>query len=148
MIREAKEIQEKEEKEASKAGVEYTDFHIRLKLIRSDIRASNMNGQSSKASAIWIHDGSNSVVIAEKLMKKLEEQQDEKVEGRNRRILGRNIRVMQPTNKIDTGLYELVVSLKQNQLSMSTTAVNYIRRVDQYVHLQEGQCTLREVILL
>ena len=149
IMRDALEIYERERAEALAKKEEYSDFPVELKLIRSDLQAVDMKGQTSAVSVAWLHAGKKSAIIAEKLIQKYESIQDNKVDGETSRIFSRNLRVIRtPKTDTETGLYDLVISLKQNQLMTITKTINYIHRVDQKVELNNGEkVTLREVFL-
>ena len=139
-----------EEREKARAKKQpYSEFPVELKLIRSDLQAIDGNGQSSSVSVAWLHAGKKSAIIAEKLIQQYEELQERQVDGDPAKIVSRNLRVIRaPKSEKDIGLYDLVLSLKQNQLITRTTAVNYIHRVDQKVELLDGKrVALREVFL-
>lgn len=71
------------------------------------------------------------------------------MEGESSRIFSRNLRVIRtPKTNTEIGLYDLVISLKKNQLGTMTKKINYIHRVDQKVELNNGEkVSLWEVFL-
>ena len=96
-------IYDKEKLEYKERGDEYEKIDIEMKLVRSNIYATNAQGKKTYASGIWIHAGKRSAILAEKVVKQLEQDQHRIIDGRRGRILDRNARVMCPPNELDPG---------------------------------------------
>lgn len=72
IMKDALEIYNRERAAALAKNEEYSDFPVELKLIRSDLQAVDMQGQTSSVSVAWLHAGKKSAIIAEKLVQQYE----------------------------------------------------------------------------